>query len=493
MTGAAAAGAGAATALPPSPWPAPDPLGPRRFPDGFAWGVATAAYQIEGAAHSDGRTDSIWDAFARVPGAVENGDDGEVACDHYHRSAEDVRLMQDLGVRTYRFSTSWARVRPDGGPVNPQGVAFYDRLVDQLLAAGIEPWPTLYHWDLPQALQERGGWAARSTAELFAEYALDLHAALGDRVRTWTTLNEPWCSAFLGYAGGQHAPGLQDDVAALRAVHHLNLAHGLATRALRDADPGARLGLTLNFSRYQPLDPSDPADVDTARRVADAQHGVFTGPVFRGAYPEGFLSDVEGLWPDDLVHDGDLATISAPVDVLGVNYYNSWVVGAPDGSGAVSPSGASARTVVSPWLTARGARWVRTRADRTAMDWENHPGAFRDLLVALHRDVTGPAGAHLVITENGAAYDDTDVVDGVVQDPDRIAYLRSHLAAVHQAVEQGADVRGYLLWTLLDNYEWAYGYSKKFGIVHVDRSTLARTPKASAGWYAEVMRSGVLR
>jgi beta-glucosidase len=477
---------------PASPWPAPVPLGPRTFPEGFGWGVATAAYQIEGAAHLDGRTDSIWDVFARVPGAVEGGDDGEIADDHYHRYPADVALMRDLGVRTYRFSTSWARIRPDGGPVNPQGMAFYDRLVDELLAAGIDPWLTLYHWDLPQAVEEQGGWTARGTAERFAEYALDVHAALGDRVRSWTTLNEPWCSAFLGYAGGQHAPGIRDDVASLRALHHLNLGHGLAVRALREADPDALLGITLNFSRYAPEDPSSAADRDTVRRLEDAQYRVFTEPIFHGAYPEGFLADVGPLWPDDLVHDGDLATISAPIDVLGVNYYNSWLIGAPDGSGTVSPSGASADAGVSPWLTARESRWVPTQASRTAMDWENHPGAFRDLLLDLHTSLTGPAGAHLVITENGAAYDDTTVLDGVVQDPDRIAYLHEHLAAVHQAVEQGADVRGYLLWTLLDNYEWAYGYSKRFGLVHVDRDTLERTPKASAHWYAEVMRSGVL-
>lgn len=473
----------------PSPWPAPRTDVERSFPPEFAWGVATAAYQIEGASHLEGRTDSIWDAFARVPGNVENGDTGEVACDHYHRYPADVALMKELGVGTYRFSTSWSRVRPDGGDLNPAGVAFYDRLVDELLGAGIAPWLTLYHWDLPQALEERGGWRNRDTAYLFAEYALDMHAALGDRVRSWTTLNEPWCSAFLGYSGGQHAPGVQDDAGSLRALHHLLLGHGHAITALRQADAEASLGITLNFSRYAPLDAADEADLDTVRRLQNAMYGCFTGPIFSGAYPEGFLADTAEIWPSDLVRPGDLEAIAAPIDVLGVNYYNSWVIAAPDGSGTVSPSGASAEAGVSPWRTARESRWIPTRAERTEMDWENHPGAFRDLLVELDREVTGPAGTHLVITENGAAYPDDVVVDGVVADLDRIVYLREHIAAVHEAVEQGADVRTYLLWTLLDNFEWAYGYGKTFGIVHVDRESLERTPKASARWYSSLMCS----
>ena len=484
---------GATPRRPVSPWPAPRTDVARTFPPAFAWGVATAAFQIEGASHTEGRTDSIWDHFARIPGKVENGDTGEVACDHYHRYPEDVALMRELGVDTYRFSTSWSRVRPDGGDLNPAGVAFYDRLVDELLAADITPWLTLYHWDLPQALEERGGWRNRDTAYLFAEYALDMHAALGDRVTSWTTLNEPWCSAFLGYAGGQHAPGENDDVGSLRALHHLLLGHGHAITALREADADLDLGITLNFSKYAPLDPGSEADLDTVRRLEDGMYRCFTDPIFSGAYPETFLSDVAEIWPQDLVRDGDLATIAAPIDVLGVNYYNSWVIAAPDGSGEVSPSGASAEGGVSPWLTARESRWIPTQAPRTEMDWENHPGAFRDLLVELDREVTGPAGPHLVITENGAAYPD-DVLgeNGEIDDADRTTYLREHIAAVHEAIESGADVRGYLLWTLLDNFEWAYGYGKTFGIVHVDRQTLQRTPKASARWYSGVMTSGTL-
>ncbi|GMA31939.1 glycoside hydrolase family 1 protein [Litorihabitans aurantiacus] len=489
-----------------SPWPAPRTDVERTFPPTFAWGTATAAYQIEGAHHTGGRTDSIWDHFSRIPGRVVNGDTGEIACDHYHRYPADVALMRDLGVGTYRFSTSWARVRPDGGAVSAAGLDFYDRLVDELLGAGIAPWLTLYHWDLPQALEERGGWRNRDTASLFAEYALDVHAALGDRVHSWTTLNEPWCSAFLGHAAGEHAPGMRQDAEALRAMHHLLLAHGHGVAALRAADPSLELGITLNFSRFAPLDPAREADRDMARRFWDGMAGCFAGPIFAGAYPEGFLADVADIWPADLVRDGDLELISAPIDVLGVNYYNSSVVAAPGGDlpdGAVSdgmvhagppgPPDAPGAEGPLPWIAARDAIWIETDVVSTEMGWENHPGAFRDLLVEIDRDLTGPAGTHLVITENGAAYPDDRVgSDGEIDDADRITYLREHIAAVHEAIEAGADVRGYLQWTLLDNFEWAHGYGKRFGVVHVDRETLARTPKASARWYSRVMSTGTL-
>ncbi|HCX84514.1 MAG TPA: beta-glucosidase [Micrococcales bacterium] len=483
---------------PSSPWPAPQARR-REFPADFTFGVATSAYQIEGAAHVGGRTDSIWDTFARRPGTIDDASTGEVAVDHYHRFGEDVALMRQLGVGGYRFSTSWARVRPDGGAPNPEGLDFYSRLVDAQLEAGITPWVTLYHWDLPQALEDAGGWRSRDIVPRFVEYALTMHEALGDRVRHWLTLNEPWCTAFLGYAGGQHAPGVQDDVGALRALHHLLLAHGEAVRALRAADPAVAgpdaapltLGIAPNFSLYSPLDPASAADVDTARRLRDAQWGCFVEPLLRGAYPETFLADVADLWPEDLVRDGDLDVIATPIDVLGVNYYNSWVIAAPDGSGTVAPSGASDDAGTSPWVTARESRWVPTQAPRTAMDWENHPGAFRDLLLELQA-LAGPRGTHLIVTENGCAYDDDVLVDGVVQDPERITYLREHLTGLHEAIERGADVRAYLLWTFLDNFEWAYGYTKAFGLVHVDRETLARTPKASAHWYAALARTRVL-
>ncbi len=303
-----------------------------RFPSDFRWGVATAAYQIEGAVAEDGRTPSIWDTFSRVPGAVVNGDTGDQACDHYHRSDDDVALMADLGVGWYRFSVAWPRVRPDGGPANPAGLAFYDRLVDQLLARGIEPWLTLYHWDLPQALEDAGGWTQRDTAERFAEYAVTTHDALGDRVSVWSTHNEPWCAAFLGYSAGVHAPGRRDGADGLRAAHHLLLGHGLATTELR-ARGADTLGITLNLTVADPADPDDPADVDAARRVDALQNRVFLDPITRAEYPQDLLDDTEHLGWTDVVLDGDLETIAAPIDVLGVNYYHGDSVTARFGDG----------------------------------------------------------------------------------------------------------------------------------------------------------------
>ena len=294
---------------------------PLPFPEGFLWGAATAAYQIEGAAHLGGRKDSIWDTFCRVPGAVADGHTGDVACDHYHRSAQDVALMKSLHLKAYRFSVSWARCMPDGRTPNPEGIAFYSRLVDELLAAGITPWLTLYHWDLPQALEDEGGWANRETARLFAAYAAVMHEAIGDRVRIWTTLNEPWCSAFLGYAAGVHAPGRQEPAAALAAAHHLLLGHGLAVAELRRRDPDVSLGITLNLTVADPADPGSADDRDAARRIDGLHNRIFLDPLFRGEYPADVLDDVAGLGFDAVVQDGDLAVISAPLDLLGVNYY----------------------------------------------------------------------------------------------------------------------------------------------------------------------------
>jgi beta-glucosidase len=320
-------------ALPDSVESAP---GRRAFPSDFLFGVATAAYQIEGAAHEDGRTDSIWDAFSRVPGAVVNADNGDVACDHYHRYREDVAMMAGLGIQTYRFSTSWSRVRPDGGPVNPAGLDFYSRLVDELLTHGIKPWLTLYHWDLPQALEELGGWTERDTALRFADYAMDVHSVLGDRVTAWTTLNEPWCSSFLSYTGGEHAPGRQEETAGLAAAHHLLLAHGTTIQRLRQADPTLQLGITLNLTVADPVDPQDPADLDAARRIDGQFNRVFLDPIFRGEYPADLLEDVAGLGLERFILPGDLATISTPIDALGVNYYHGELVGG-------QPSGVSRR------------------------------------------------------------------------------------------------------------------------------------------------------
>ncbi|QBR93237.1 GH1 family beta-glucosidase [Nocardioides euryhalodurans] len=451
------------------------------LPPDFTWGVATASYQIEGAVAEDGRTPSIWDTFCRVPGAVAHGDTGDVACDHYHRMEEDVATMAALGVGSYRFSVAWPRVRPDAGPVNPAGLDFYDSLVDTLLRHDIAPWLTLYHWDLPQTLEDAGGWTVRATADRFVEYAVAVHERLGDRVPVWTTLNEPWCSAFLGYTNGRHAPGRREGAAGLRAAHHLLLAHGRATTELR-ARGAETLGITLNLTVADPADPADAADVDAARRIDSLHNRLFLDPITRAAYPEDLLADTEHLGWTDVVHDGDLEAIAAPIDVLGVNYYRGdQVSGHPD---AEPDEGQP-----SPFVGSEHVSFPSRGLPRTAMDWEVQPEGLTRLLVRLHDD---HPGLPLVVTENGAAYDDSQAPDGSVDDPERVAYLDSHVRAVAAARDAGADVRGYFAWSFLDNFEWAEGYAKRFGLVHVDYPTQRRTPKASAHWYAELCRTGRL-
>jgi beta-glucosidase len=462
------------------------------FPPGFLWGAATAAFQIEGAAHEDGRRDSIWDTFCRVPGAVLDGDTGDLAADHYHRMAGDVALMADLNLASYRFSTSWSRVRPDGGAVNPVGLDFYSRLVDELLGRGIVPWLTLYHWDLPQALEDNGGWVNRDTAFLFAEYAETMHEALGDRVDVWTTLNEPWCSAFLGYTAGIHAPGRQSPADGLAAAHHLLLGHGLAVQALRSRSPEATLGITLNIDLPDPVDPTDAGDVDAARRIDGQFNRIFLDPLLRGHYPDDVLGDVAAFGLLDHVKDGDLEIISTRIDVLGVNYYHGQAVSgrpAPPQLGGEAPV---ARATLSPFPAAAGAHSHPRGLPVTAMAWEIQPEGLTRVLVRLHEEYTGPAGVALYVTENGAAFDDTPDAVGFVQDDDRLGFLDAHLRAVHDAIARGADVRGYFAWSLLDNFEWAWGYRQRFGIVRVDYATQARTPKASARWYGVVARDNRL-
>ena len=463
----------------------------REFPNNFLFGVATAAYQIEGAAHEDGRADSIWDAFARVPGAVVDGHDGDVACDHYHRYESDVALMADLGLQTYRFSTSWARIRPDGGPVNQKGLDFYSRLVDSLLAKNIKPWLTLYHWDLPQALQEKGGWANRDTAALFAEYALDVHAVLGDRVDAWTTLNEPWCSSFLSYIGGEHAPGIQDPEQGLAAGHHLLLAHGLAIRELRAADPKLQLGITLNMTVADPVDPTDVGDVDAARRI-DGQHNrFFLDPIFRGEYPLDVINDVAALGFGKYVHDGDLAIISTPIDALGVNYYHGEAVSARPAATQLHSAAPSERPKRSPFPAAEGVHSHPRGLPVTAMDWEVQPEGLTRLLKRIKDEYTGTA-VKLYVTENGAAYNDIVAADGAVHDGERTQYLRVHLGAILDAIDLGVDVYGYFYWSLMDNYEWAWGYHKRFGIVRVDYETQRRTVKDSGLEYKRIIANRAL-
>ena len=454
------------------------------FPEAFLWGSATASYQIEGAVREDGRTDSIWDAFCRVPGAVEGGHDGDVADDHYHRYRDDVALMRELNLDAYRFSVAWPRVCPDGGPVNPAGLDFYSRLVDELLESGVRPWLTLYHWDLPQTLESAGGWPVRDTAYRFAEYALRVHDALGDRVRDWTTLNEPWCSSFLGYAGGQHAPGRQEPAAGFAAAHHLLLGHGLVADELRRRDPDLSLGITLNLTQADPADPSDAADVDAARRIDGLHNRLFLDPVLNGGYPEDVLQETKSYGWQEVVQDGDLAVLGSPIDFLGVNYYHGNAVSARPQPGSTTPHipPGPRRPTRSPYVSAEELSFPSRGLPVTAMGWEVQPWGLRDLLVRLSREYQLPP---MYVTENGAAYHDVLTASGEVDDRDRLEYVDAHLRSLREAMDAGVDVRGYFVWSLLDNFEWAEGYSKRFGLVHVDFATGRRTPKASYHWYRD--------
>ncbi|MGW4382312.1 glycoside hydrolase family 1 protein [Kitasatospora sp. NPDC004531] len=466
------------------------------FPPGFAWGTATAAYQIEGAVAEDGRTPSIWDTFSHTPGKVVNGDTGDLAVDHYHRFREDVRLMADLGLTSYRFSLCWPRIQPTGrGPAVERGLDFYRALVDTLLEHGISPVATLYHWDLPQDLEDAGGWPVRETAYRFAEYAATAARALGDRVPVWSTLNEPWCSAFLGYGSGVHAPGRTDPADAIKAAHHLNLGHGLAVGALRELLPAsAQIGVSLNLHLIRPLTDS-AEDREAARRIDAVGNRIWTGPMFRGGYPADLIADTSSLvdW-EELVRPGDEKEIGRRIDLLGLNYYNPTVVSAPrQDTDADDPAGPArndghGNSAHSPWPGSEDVVFHLANDDLTAMGWPIDASGLSDSLISLHQEI----GLPLMVTENGAAFEDAVGPDGAVDDPERIRYLRLHLAAVADAIAAGADVRGYYLWSLLDNFEWAYGYSKRFGIVHVDYETLRRTPKSSAHWYAEVIRRGGL-
>ncbi|MEV4950140.1 GH1 family beta-glucosidase [Streptomyces sp. NPDC053755] len=441
-----------------------------RLPPDFRFGAATSAFQIEGATAEDGRTPSIWDTFCRVPGAVDNGDDGDIACDHYHRMPEDVALLAGLGLDTYRFSVSWSRVQPHGrGPVNPAGIGFYDRLVDELLARGVTPWLTLYHWDLPQDLQDAGGWPARDTAYRFADYAELVHDRLGDRVEHWTTLNEPFCSAVLGHVEGVHAPGGRSLADGVHALHHLHLGHGLAVQRLRSA---ARrpldLAVTHLLGTSRPATDT-PADREAARRADALGFRFYLDPILRGSYPRDLVDDLAVHGIEIPVRDGDLETIAAPIDTLGVNYYRSMRTSGVDESGVTHDAHGIPVTRNLP----HGGLPV------TGLGWEVMPHDLTELLLRVSRDYPGTP---MVITENGAAYDDHPDAHGFVDDTARTAYLAAHLAAVSQARLHGADVRGYFAWSLLDNFEWAYGYAKRFGLVRVDYTTQTRTPKRSALW-----------
>ncbi|NAZ81333.1 beta-glucosidase [Kineococcus sp. R8] len=450
------------------------------FPAGFAWGTATAAYQVEGAADEDGRGPSVWDVFARRPGAVADGSTGDVADDHYHRFAEDVRLMADLGVTAYRFSLSWSRVQPTGaGPANAKGLDFYRRLAEELRDHGITPYATLYHWDLPQPLEDAGGWLARDTAARFADYAVLATSGLGDLVDRWTTLNEPWCAAFLGYAAGVHAPGRREGARAAQAAHHLLLGHGLAVDAVRAAAPAARVGVVLNLYSVQAAS-SGPADADAARRIDGLQNRFFLDPVLRGTYPEDVLADLGQQDWFAAQPDGDLAQIHRPLDFLGVNYYSRHTVAAP------APAGVEDADVVGlAFPGSEAVRSIDTGAPRTHMGWPVCPEGLLDVLAQAH--ALAPQ-LPLLVTENGAAYPDVVGPDGAVEDPERTDYLVRHVEACAQAVRQGIPLTGYFLWSLLDNWEWAWGFSRRFGVVHVDYATQARTVKASGRWLRSFLR-----
>ncbi len=447
----------------------------RRLPDGFLWGVATSAQQIEGARDEDGRGESIWDRYASLPGKIEDGSDPSVACDHYHRWREDVGLMSWLGVGAYRFSVSWSRVMPTGrGRPNARGLDFYDRLVDGLLAAGIAPFVTLNHWDPPQALEERGGWPERETVGAFVDYAEAVVGRLGDRVRHWTTHNEPWCVATLGYEEGQHAPGRRDPAAALRAAHHLLLSHGRAAAAIRAAAPRAEVGIVLNLSPAWPVG-GDEAAREAARRFDGLFNRWYLDPLFRGRYPEDAVADrvrrghLAG--PElPFLRGGDLAEIRAPLDYLGVNYYSRTPVRAgPDGE----PVGVA---LVPP-------------EELTDMGWEVYPAGLTDILLRVHREY-GPPAVH--VTENGAAFPDDVIVGGRIRDQRRILYLRRHVAAAQRALAAGVPLRGYFVWSLLDNFEWGHGFTKRFGLWQVDPTTFARVAKQSAFWYRDAIAAGAV-
>ncbi|HSJ28082.1 MAG TPA: GH1 family beta-glucosidase [Acidimicrobiia bacterium] len=426
------------------------------FPSDFVWGVATSAYQIEGAVDVDGRGESIWDRFAHTPGSVKFGHTGDVACDHYRRMADDVRLVAGLGVAAYRFSIAWPRVVPDGiGEVNHRGLDFYDHLVDELLDAGIEPFPTLYHWDLPQILEDRGCWRSGVTAEAFLDYAVAVTQRLGDRVSSFTTLNEPWCSAILGHLTGEHAPGMQDQEAALAAGHHLLLAHGLVAQHLHAA--GLRAGYVINQNTMIPAS-DHPADIRAARLEDQKMSGWFLDPVAGRGYPEDALRDYG--WDLAVVWPGDLEVISEPIDFLGLNYYTSTVVADPD-----TPDSARDMRRVDP-------------DEVTSMGWPVAPEGLTVQLVRLAEDY---GYEEIYVTENGAAYPDT-VGPGGVDDQDRISFLQRHFDAASAAMQAGVPLRGYFVWSLMDNFEWAWGYTERFGLVHVDFETLVRTPKASYHW-----------
>jgi beta-glucosidase len=437
------------------------------FPKNFVWGAATSSFQIEGATTTDGRGPSIWDTFAATPGKTRNGDTGEPGCDHYHRYNRDLDLMKELNLEAYRFSTAWSRVLPTGrGQVNEKGMGFYERLVDGLLTRGITPWLTLYHWDLPQALEDSGGWVSRDTVHAFEEYAHLMSERLGDRVKHWITHNEPWCTAYLGYQVGYFAPGISDLGKGIQASHHLLLSHGLSVPIIRENVKDAKVGITLNLSPIHALTDSSE-DQAAVKRLDGFSNRWYLDPLYGRGYPTDILDIYGELAPE--IQTGDLDKIAVDTDFIGVNYYmRNLVKHNPEAD--------------------NGFEFVKSELDRTDFDWEIYPQGLTELAVRLGSDYQAKA---VYITENGSCYDDT-MIDGQVNDEKRRKYLELHLEASSEAVKQGAPLQGYFAWSLMDNFEWAEGYSRRFGIVHVDFETQIRTIKSSGKFYQQFLKGGVL-
>jgi len=436
------------------------------LPADFVWGVATSAYQIEGGATEDGRGPSIWDTFSHTPGKTRNGDTGDIACAHRELWESDLDLIHDLGIPAYRLSLSWTRLQPTGeGELEPRGIAFYRALLERMREGGITPYVTLYHWDLPQALEDRGGWTNRATAQLFADYVDRVMVALGDLADDWITVNEPWCAAFLGYAYGAHAPGRTDPVAAVAAGHHLNLAHGLATQRIRARRPEARVAVTNIVADLVPA--SDSAeDLAAVERLDAVNHGFFLAPVFQGRYPDAAHAVLDRFGLAELIQPGDLETIAQPLDRVGVNHYQRVIVSDGPGQGLAD------------------AREVPAGAARTSFDWSITPDALAAVVQHVAREYTD---LPILITESGASFHDYVDPEGRVNDHDRVAYLEGYLGALAGAVAGGVNVAGYFAWSLLDNFEWGEGYDKRFGLVYVDFGTQRRIPKLSAHWYSRLI------
>ncbi|TKD72249.1 GH1 family beta-glucosidase [Pseudalkalibacillus hwajinpoensis] len=439
-----------------------------QFPETLKWGAATASYQIEGAANEDGRSPSIWDTFSHAPGNVKNGDHGDEACNSYHLYKEDVKHLKNLGVDLYRFSISWPRVMPEGrGELNPKGVAYYQNLIDELIENGIEPMITLYHWDLPQVLQDKGGWENRETIDAFNEYAVAMFKEFGNKVSKWITINEPWCASFLSNYLGIHAPGKTDLQAGVDVAHHLMVAHGKAVQSFRELLPDGEIGYAPNTGWLEPFS-SEQEDIDACKRGMMWQKEWFMDPVFKGSYPEELIAIFENNNAKLKLEDGDLELISQPIDFMGINYYTGSLGRHKEGEGLFD------------------VEEIPLDYRKTDIGWPIYSDGFYNILTDLHKTY---GDVPIYITENGACYNH-EVEDGRVHDKERVDYLKQHLTALHRAIKSGVPIKGYIVWSLLDNFEWAFGFEKRFGIIHVNYRTFERTPKDSYYWYRQTITNG---